>query len=62
MSKQHRPGQKAPASGQYEIVGQRGGRTGKERTVVKGEPLPPTPEKGQGYRMADRTKNRSGRG
>lgn len=62
MGKQHRPGQKAPASGQYEIVGQRGGRTGKERTVVKGEPLPPTPEKGQGYRMADRTKNKSGRG
>ena len=62
MSKQHRPGQKAPASGQYEIVGQRGGRTDKERTVVKGEPLPPTPEKGQGYRMADRTKNKSGRG
>lgn len=60
MSKQYRPGQKAPASGQYEIVGQRGGRTGKERTVVKGEPLPPTPSGGQKYRLADRTKNKSG--
>ena len=61
MSKQHRPGQKAPASGQYEIIGSRGGRTGQERTVVKGEPLPPTPVKGQSYRMADPTKNKSGR-
>ena len=61
MSKQHRPGQKAPASGQYEIIGSRGGRTGQERTVVKGEPLPPTPAKGQSYRMADPTKNKSGR-
>lgn len=33
------PGSKAPASGQYGIVGPRGGDTGKERTVVKGEPL-----------------------
>ena len=62
MPKRYRPGQKAPASGQYGIVGPRGGKTGQERTVVKGEPLPPTPEKGQGYRMADRTKNKSGRG
>ena len=62
MSKQHRPGQKAPASGQYEIIGPRGGRTGKERTVVKGEPLPPTPKRNQGYRIVDRTKNKSGRG
>lgn len=56
------PGQKAPASGQYEITGPRGGRTGQERTVTKGEPLPPTPQKGQGYRIADRTKNNAGRG
>ena len=62
MPKRYRPGQKAPASGQYGIVGPRGGKTGQERTVVKGEPLPPKPEKGQGYRMADRTKNKSGRG
>ena len=57
-----KPGQKAPASGQYEIIGPRGGRTGAERTVVKGEPLPPTPESGQGYRIADRTKNDAGKG
>jgi hypothetical protein len=62
MSEKLKPGEKAPASGQYEIVGPRGGRTGEERTAVKGEPLPPTPDPGQGYRIADRTKNKSGRG
>lgn len=61
MPRCYRPGQKAPASGQYGIVGPRGGRTGQERTVVKGEPLPPTPEKGQNYRLVDPTKNKSGR-
>lgn len=39
-----------------------GGGTGQERTAVRGEPLPPTPKSGQGYRIADRTKNKSGRG
>jgi hypothetical protein len=64
MSKQppYKPGQKAPRSGQYEIMGPRGGSTGKERTVVRGEPLPPTPKSGQGYRLADATKNGAGRG
>ncbi len=53
-------GNTAPASGQYEIVGPRGGHTGEERTVTRGEPLPPTPKAGQGYVIADRTKNKSG--
>lgn len=52
----YNPGQKAPASGQYKIVGPRGGSTGVERTVVKGEPLPPTLSKGQSYKLTDRTK------
>ena len=56
MSKQYRPGQKAPVSGQYEIIGPRGGRTGKERTVEKGEILPPTPEGDQTYCITDHTK------
>ena len=62
MPKTYKPGQTAPHSGQYEIVGPRGGRTGKERTVVKGEPLPPTLQSGQGYISVDRTKNKSGQG
>ena len=56
-----KPGNKAPASGQYGIVGPRGGQTGKEVTDVKGEPMPPTPKAGQGYVMNDPTKNKSGR-
>lgn len=53
----YKPGQTAPVSGQYPIVGPRGGDTGKERTVVKGEPMPPTPKAGQGYGKPDKTKH-----
>ena len=60
--KTYKPCEKAPASGQYGIIGPRGGSTGKERTVVKNEPLPPTPEPGQKYIISDRTKNKSGQG
>jgi hypothetical protein len=52
-----KPGQKAPRSGQYEITGPRGGRTGIERTVTRGEPLPPPLQSGQRYRLADPTKH-----
>ncbi|WP_282093587.1 hypothetical protein [Epibacterium ulvae] len=55
-----KPGQKAPGSGQVEIVGPRGGRTGQERTTTKGKPLPPTPKSGQSYVPVDGTKNGSG--
>lgn len=61
MSGKLKPGQNAPRSGQYEIVGRRGGGTGQERTVVRNEPLPPTPKPGQGYRLVDPTKNGAGR-
>lgn len=50
------PGTKAPTSGQYQIVGPRGGK-GPERTVTRGEPLPPTPSKGSSYRLVDPTKH-----
>ena len=53
-----RPGEIASQSGQYEITGPRGGSTGQERTVVKGEPLPPTPEAGQRYKLVDPTKHK----
>ena len=61
MPNSYKPGEKASRSGQYEIVGPRGGRTGIERTVVKGEPLPPTQRSGQRYIMVDPTKNGTGR-
>ena len=50
-----RPGNIAQDSGQYEIVGPRGGRTGVEVTAVAGKPLPPTPKPGQGYDLVDPT-------
>ena len=53
----YKPGQIAPRSGQYKMVGPRGGSTGKERTVVKGEPLPPTKQSGQGYKLTDPTRH-----
>lgn len=56
-----KPGQKAPASGQYQQIGPRGGK-GKEVTSVKGERLPPTPSKGAEYKLVDPTKNKSGKG
>jgi hypothetical protein len=52
-----KPGQKVPKSSQAEIIGPRGGRTGQERTVVKGERFPPTPKPGQTYQIADPTKH-----
>lgn len=56
-----KPGKKAPASGQYGIVGPRGGKTNIEVTAVKDKPMPPTPKAGQGYVMNDPTKNKSGK-
>lgn len=52
-----RPGQIADTSGQYALVGPRGGRTDSERTVVKGEPLPPTPRPNMSYKLVDATKH-----
>ncbi|QAY60920.1 YjzC family protein [Microbacterium protaetiae] len=57
MKERMSPGDRAPRSGQYEQVGPRGGRTGHERTVTRGEPLPPTPRSGMGYVLVDPTKN-----
>ncbi len=56
-NKIYKPGEKAPRSGQYEIIGPRGGHTGKERTVVRNEPMPPTPQRGQKYKIVDPTKH-----
>ena len=61
MGEKLKSGQSAPVSGQYEIVGPRGGRTGEERTAIQGRPLPPTPKSGQSYVPVDPTKNGAGR-
>ena len=47
--KVQKPGASAPASGQYAVVGPKGGKTGNEVTAVEGKPLPPTPKPGQGF-------------
>ncbi len=58
MDKRYKSGEKATASGQYEQVGPLGGRTGIERTVVAGEPFPPTQNQGQEWIMVDKTKSK----
>ena len=58
IRKKLKSGQKAPASGQYGILDKNGRDTGIERTVVKNEPLPPTPRKGQTFILKDKTKIR----
>lgn len=55
-----KPGHTAPASGQCQQIGPRGGK-GPESTVSKGEALPPAP-KGSTYSIANRSNNKSGRG
>jgi hypothetical protein len=57
MNNTFKPGQIAQASGQYELIGPRNGRTGVERTVTKGEPLPPPPKAGMKYILVDATKH-----
>jgi hypothetical protein len=47
----------APRSGQYLILGVRGGDTGIERTITRGEPFPPTPKPGQGFVLVDPTRH-----
>ena len=58
MAKNLKPGNEALFSGQYEMIGPRGRYTGKERTVVKGEPFPPTLSKAMTYRVVDKTKTK----
>jgi len=53
-----KPGQKAPTSGQYHIIGPRS-KKGSERTVTRGKPFPPTPKKGSTFTLVDPTKHKS---
>lgn len=55
-----KPGEIASKSGQYRETGPRGGE-GREVTVVKGEPFPPTTQPGSTYTLVDPTDNKSGR-
>lgn len=56
----HKPGETTPVSGQYVVVGPRGGdRGGREVTSVEGKPLPPTQGSGERYKLIDETKHKS---
>ena len=54
-----KPGQRAGSSGQYGVVGPRGGKLPYEVTIVSGKPFPPTVKPGQTYVQVDPTKHRS---
>lgn len=62
MAQSFRPGQPAPRSGIVRIVGPRGGRTDQERTVVRGEPMPPTRRPGETFVYDRLTHNGDGDG
>jgi len=51
-----KPGTRATVSGLYEMVGPKGGKTGKQRTGTKGKSLPPTEKAGQLYRLVSKAK------
>ena len=57
MAKTYKPGEISKYSGQYGVIGPRGGKTNHEVTVVKGEPFPPTSKAGMKYVLTDKTKH-----
>ncbi len=52
MSTIYKPGQPAPKSVIYDMVGPRGGPTGEQKVSTQHKPLPPTDKPGQGYVVA----------
>jgi hypothetical protein len=57
-SRPNRPGKSVPRSGQYELINRAGKGAGREATLVRGEPFPPTPKSGQSFRLVDKTKHK----
>jgi len=58
MKKIFKPGEKTKRSGLYEIIGPRGGDTGREITAVKGKILPPSKKSGVTYKLKDPAKHK----
>ena len=58
MSKLLKPGQTAQRSGLYDVIGLRGGDTGKQITAVKGKTLPPQKKDGMSYQLTDAAKHK----
>ncbi len=57
MNKQFKPGQTTPKSGQYQVIGPKGGK-GTEITSTQGNPLPPTQKPHSTYVLVDPTKHK----
>ena len=55
----HRPGERTPQNGQYELINSDGEGTGLEVTSISGHPFPPTSEPDQSYRLVDSTKHKN---
>lgn len=53
-----KPGTITPKSGQYAVVGPKGGKLGNEVTSVAGKPLPPTRNPRNGYVLVDPTQHK----
>jgi hypothetical protein len=51
----NRPGSICLQSGQYGLVNQFGTYQGREATVTRGEPFPPVPYAGWGWKLRDST-------
>lgn len=52
--KSYKPGESAPVSGQYKVIGPKGGDLG-EITAIKGNTLPPSPKQNCSYVLSDAT-------
>ena len=57
MPKVFKPGEPAPRSAIYDMVGPRGGKTGEQRVSTQAKPLPPTDRSGQGFTVATAAKH-----
>lgn len=53
-----RPGHKTPTDGEYGRTNARGRKTGTKVASREGNPLPPTPRRGQGYKFVGRIKRK----
>ncbi len=53
-----KPGEIVKDSGQFKIVGPRGGVSKTEVTLVENKPAPPTPKQNSKFVMVDKTKHK----